>query len=213
MGQQQFQNLQRAALGAIVHRRVALDTAPIHIGVQPQQMMGDAQVALVAGDHQARVPMPVGHLDVGAVLDQELDDLKVPVEAGRSQRCGIRARRAVHIGAVLDEHFGDAVVAGSGGAPQRWRALDRFAVNGDWSAELDNRLFYRKTKEQQQRVWGTHPIRTVRSRRVSCSANSRRNRSGRFVRPPRGALRRSSWPTPASRPRLVVARASSAENR
>jgi len=62
--EQQLEDLQGARLGAVVQCRVALNAAAVHIGVQGEQILGDAEVTLVAGDHQAGVAVTVRHLKV-----------------------------------------------------------------------------------------------------------------------------------------------------
>jgi len=47
-----------------MERRVALHAATVDVRVQGEQILGDAEVALVAGDHQAGVAMSVRHLKV-----------------------------------------------------------------------------------------------------------------------------------------------------
>ena len=44
--------------------RVTLDAPPVEVGPQGDQILGDLEVALEAGDHQAGVAVAVGYLDV-----------------------------------------------------------------------------------------------------------------------------------------------------
>ena len=62
--EQQLHDLERARLRAVVERRVALDRLPVDVGADADEVLGDPEVALVAGDHQARVPVPVRYLDI-----------------------------------------------------------------------------------------------------------------------------------------------------
>ena len=63
-GEQELEDLERSGLGAVVQGRVALDALAVDVGAQFDQVAGDLQVALVAGDHQTRVAVPIRHLDV-----------------------------------------------------------------------------------------------------------------------------------------------------
>lgn len=65
-----------------MQRGVSLDRLPVHVGPDLDEVLGDPEVALVAGDHQAGVAVPVRHLDVwkwrGRVQFRGLQDLNIP---------------------------------------------------------------------------------------------------------------------------------------
>ena len=62
--EQQLHDLERAGLGAVVERRVPLDRLPVDVGADADEVLGDPEVALVAGDHQAGVAVSVRYLDI-----------------------------------------------------------------------------------------------------------------------------------------------------
>ena len=62
--EQQLHDLQRPGLGAVVQRRVALDGLPVDVRADADEVLGDPEVALVAGYHEAGVAVSVGYLDI-----------------------------------------------------------------------------------------------------------------------------------------------------
>ena len=62
--EEEFEDVEGAALGAVVQGRVALHAFPVDVGPEPHKVLGDGVVALVARDHEARVPVSVGDLHV-----------------------------------------------------------------------------------------------------------------------------------------------------
>ena len=137
VSEQELHDLEAAALGAVVQRRVALDALAVEVGALADQVLGDDEVALVARDHEARVAVAVGDLDVGVVLHQVLDDLDVAVEAGRAQRRAVRLGGRVDVGALGHQVLDDLEVTGGARAPQRRRALDILALEVDQARLLE----------------------------------------------------------------------------
>lgn len=115
--QQQSQNLQRARLGAIVQRRIPLDTAPIHIRIQRDQVLSNSVVALVAGNHETCVSVSVSHLYIGALHHQKLDNFVVTVKACCPQRCRIGFCRTVYARTMPHQQLHNAYVTGGGRTP------------------------------------------------------------------------------------------------
>ena len=62
--EQQLHDLQGPRLGAVVQCCVALDGLPVDVGADADEVLGDPEVALVAGNHEAGVAVSVGYLDI-----------------------------------------------------------------------------------------------------------------------------------------------------
>lgn len=100
MVQQQLHDLERAGLGAVVQRRVALHALAVDVRRDVDEVFGDVEVALVAGDHQARVPVAIGDLNVSIVFHEVLDDVEVTVKASCSEGGGVGLRCGVDVGGL-----------------------------------------------------------------------------------------------------------------
>ena len=62
--EKQFHDVQRPRLGAVVERCVALDRLPVDVGSDLDQVVGDSEMTLVAGDHETGVSVAVGDLNI-----------------------------------------------------------------------------------------------------------------------------------------------------
>ena len=59
-----MEDFQRAGFGTVVQGRVALDTLPVDIRTQFDEVARDFQMSFVAGDHQTRVTVPIGYFQI-----------------------------------------------------------------------------------------------------------------------------------------------------
>lgn len=128
MRQQQLHYLQTTALGAIVQGRIALHTLAIQVGAFHDQIFGNGEMALVAGDHETRVTVTIGDLDVRIVLDEEFHNFDVTIETSGPQCSRVRFGCRVDVSAFANEVFDDFEVASGASAPQWRRTFDILAL-------------------------------------------------------------------------------------